>query len=394
MSFAEIADRRLLSSVAKHLGQLAWDVSPDGYQRLPVPATADVEPLLKLLARRGLDPAITTVLLEKFATRPIERALIAYDIAAGSLLGTGDRELADRVHALVAPLRPLGATASVAIPRDQVSALIAAVTAAGDQPMPEGCEPLPSLAGAAAIGRDDAASLDATLDLARRLALAHLPSLALAFAQILWARLAVPAAIDRIIETALDYERFDSIPVMAEQDGLSIVRQTYFAARVALAQLDTATASTILADLGKHPDVAASTDPRLRVVATECAVLDDRPQDLATLDALSAIADADPTWRYAARVRDAVRIQGAPSDAAITAEQFITSFGNDLRLWAAAAYRDADRPALLALVSREIRFCSHDPDAWRGFATLLEDGTDVEVELQARAAAQLAAALA
>src|SRR4051812_28264751 len=49
MSFAEIANRRLLCSVANDLGELTWEVEPDGYQRLKVPPGADVDNLLRLL---------------------------------------------------------------------------------------------------------------------------------------------------------------------------------------------------------------------------------------------------------------------------------------------------------------------------------------------------------
>ena len=60
-----------------------------------------------------------------------------------------------------------------------------------------------------------------------------------------------------------------------------------------------------------------------------------------------------------------------------------------MRVWAQAAYHDEVRAELIALVSRELRYQSHDPDAWRAFAVLLDDGSSVELELQERLAAQL-----
>src|SRR5687767_684674 len=104
MSFDEIANQRRLRSVAGSFGELTWDIAADGYQRLKVPPTANVDNLLRLLVRRGLDPALTPLLLDRFANRPIERALIAWDIAAGSLLGSEDGVLLERLRQELAPL--------------------------------------------------------------------------------------------------------------------------------------------------------------------------------------------------------------------------------------------------------------------------------------------------
>jgi hypothetical protein len=386
MSFIEIADQRLLSSVKAHLGDLTWDVDADGYQRLRVPAAADVETLLRLLLRRGLDPSLTSLLVDRFVQRPLERALIAWDIAAGSLLGTEDAALTQRLRSLLAPLKRVGTLPSVAVPRDRVGALIEAATAIGEQPMPQ-----PSLSSLAAVNAGDSAAIDAALAFAEQLALAHLPSLALAFAQILWTRLALPKALDLIVETALDYERFDSIPVMPEQDDRSILRQTYFGMRVALAQLDTASAAAILAQMSQHPAVTTASDPALTVAKAELALLSDQPLPYGADEPIASIATS--TWRYASRVRDELQIQLAPQNAVGSLEGFLTSFGNDMRVWAQAASHPEMRADLLALVSREVRYCSFDPDAWRALAVFLDDGSEVELELQQRSATQLATAL-
>lgn len=394
MSFAEIANRRLLRAVADHLGELTWDVDPDGYQRLKVPPGADVDVLLRLLLRRGLEPALAGMLLDRFANQPLERALIAWDVAAGSLLGRADADLAERVRAELAPLKQLGTSASVAVAHDRVGALIQTAIALGDGPMATGRAPLPSLAALAASGANDTADIEAALAFAERLAVAHLPSLALALAQIVWTRHAIPAALDRIVETGLDYERFDSIPIMAEEDERSILRQTYFNMRAALAQLDTDTAATILAEISKHPALAGSSNPALTAARAELELLSDAPVERSNVSALEAIAPDGSTWIYGSRVRDELRIEIAPENAAITVDGFVSSFGNNMRVWAQAGYHAEVRAELLALVSRELRYQSHDPEAWRAFAVFLDDGAQVEVELQARSAAQLAAALA
>ncbi len=394
MSFSEIADQRLLSSLRFHLGELTWDVEADGYQRLRVPPTADVDALLRLLLRRGLDPALASLLLDRFESRPLERALIAWDIAAGSLLGRENSALAQRLASDLAPLKQLGTSPAVAISRDRVGALIEAAIAGGDRQMPEGVAPQPSLASVASSSAGDSAGIDAALAFSERLALAHRPSRAHAVAQILWTRHALPAALDRIVEIALDYERFDSMPMMTDKDDRSIQRQTYFAMRVSLAQLDTASAASILAQMSKHPAVVGSSDPALAAARAELDLQSDKAVDASSVAALEKIAPFGSTWRYGSRVRDQIRIQCVPQDAAIVVDGFLGSFGNDMRVWAQAGYHPQARTDLLALVSREVRYGSHDPDAWRALATFLDDGSPIELELQERSAAQLAAALA
>ncbi|HUS29112.1 MAG TPA: hypothetical protein VMZ53_11395 [Kofleriaceae bacterium] len=394
MSFAETANRRFLRSVSGHLGELSWEIDADGYQRLQVPPTADLDILLRLLTRRGLDPALTTLLLDRFANRPLERALIAWDVAAGSLLGSDDGALLERVRAELAPLKKIGTSASVALSRGQVGALIEAVVAVGEKPMSEGSAPQPSLADAATSIATDTAGIEAALAFADRLALAHLPSLSLAFAQILYSRHSLPAALDRIVETALDYERFDSIPAMTESDDRSLQRQTYFGMRVALAQLDAQSAAKMLAEMAaKHPAVADLSHPTLAAVRVELEVVADRPVDYSMVATLEALAPDGSKWRYGSRVRDELRIEVAPQNSALTLDGFISSFGNDLRMWAQAGYHDEVRTELLALASREIRYQSHDPDAWRSLAVFVEDGSPIELELQERLAAQLDAVL-
>jgi len=333
MSFADLANRRALRSVAAHLGELTWDVEPDGYQRLKVPPTADVDTLLRLLVRRGLEPALANMLLDQFANRPLERALIAWDIAAGTLLDRDDAALAARLHTELAPLKKIGATHSVAVPRDRVKQLIEAAAAEREG----------SLASVVALSTSNTADIDAALAFAERLALAHLPSLALAHAQILWTRHALPAALDRILEIVLDYERYDSMPPMAEEDDRSLQRQTYFGMRVALAQLDTENAARILLQMSKHAAVSTSPDPALAAVGTELILLTDKPVDSVNVATLESIAPAGSTWRYGSRVRDEIRIQIAPQNAATIVDGFVSSFGNDMRVWAQAGYHEEVR---------------------------------------------------
>lgn len=174
-------------------------------------------------------------------------------------------------------------------------------------------------------------------------------------------------------------------------------RQTYLLVRASLAQLDTAGAASLLEALSTHPAMVGTSDPGLVVTAAELGLWTGTRFDSLSAEPIAAIAPGDSTWRYASRVRDAIRMQMTPEDAVMVVDAFVNWFGNDFRLWAHASYHDPIRPdlrpGLLALVSREIRYCSHDPEVWRGLLTLSDDAEAIEVELQQRSASQLAAVL-
>lgn len=387
MSFTDIADERRLTSARAQLGALPWDVEPDAYQRLRAPSDAPLEPLLRLLARRGLDPALATPLLNGFAC-PLERALIAHDMLTASLLGRDDDALAHRLATELAPLARLGNIGPIAVPRDRVAALIdAARSSAGSL---ADVRPMSSLAAIAADdlrGDADVVHREAIAH-AKRLALAHLPSLALAFAQVLWHRFALTDALDVLIETASDHGLLDAVPVMPEQDDLSLQRRSYFAVRTCLLDLDVGGAAHWLEALGKHPAAATFSDPRLLVARADFALWDDGPFEAATLTAIEQLVPASSLWRYGCRVRDATTMQVTPEDAPRVVDQFITpTFGNDGRLWALASnHRSAP---LLALLARELRYCAHDPEVWRGLSTFLDDGDDLAMAIESRLHAQL-----
>jgi hypothetical protein len=399
MSFDAIAKRRLLSSVEPGLGALRWDVEGDVYLRIPAPD--DVEGILELMVRRGLEPALVKRLLELFPARPVERALIAWDVARGSLLGPEDGELAQRLSRELAAIRGLGPVATApAIPRDRVSGLIEAVRVPGDPPsLMDDFAATPSLAALVTLTAirdrldDEDGFVTAVIAHASRLALAHLPSLALAFLQILWDRLAVQSARVLLEELALDHELVDAIPVMPEEDDLSVQRQAYVGVRAKLATYDVVHASVVLAVLGEIPAVRTSRDPSLLLAKAELAALKNQRLDDASVQLIESIAPPDSGWRYAAYVRDAVILQRAPHLAASLVEGWIPRFGNSVRLWRRAGRHAAARAELLELLSREVRYVSHEPEVWRALSYFAEDGHALDDEVQRRLTSQLQTAL-
>ncbi len=387
MSFLEIAALRNITVAEPELtdGTLGWDVEPDAYQRLRVPPGAPIEGIFRLMARRGLEPALVTALLAVYPARPIERALIAYDALGGSLLGDEDGALADQLLIELASVKAF-ASELAAVPHAAVGALIAAVHGSDDFA-------LPSLAGLVDLA-DDAAARDAIFAHVRLLARAKLGSLALGFLQILFDRFALPRALEQMVEVALDHDALGSLPPMPGQDDASMRLQSYLVVRASLIQYDLAGAARFLAALEQHPGVAGSAEPRLLLVKAQLATMRGETLDPPAAAEIAEISNADLEWRYAQAVADAVEIADAPESTVARLESYLTTFGNDARVWGQALLRDNPdvTPALAKLLARELRYGSHEPDVWRALSAL-SDNTEISDEVDRRLAAQLHAAL-
>jgi len=385
MGFDEIA-APLLANAAGQLGELTWEMEPDAYQRLQVPEGAPVDAILKLLPRRGLDPRIASRLLDAFPMRPVERALLAWDVLTGSLLGADDGEIFTRAAEALAPLKAFGPARPAAVPRDKIIELALAVHGQDD------ADPtLPSLGSL--TGAPSAEVIAAALPWAKRLSRAHLPSLGLAFAQLLWTRTQSPEALDVLLEIAIDHRLIDAVPLMAGEDKRSLEQQTYFLVRERLAAGDPDAAKVMLAAVVSQPERADSTVLPLMLASLQLSLTrPELPNPIFEKSAEEALA-GDPHWLYAASLRDVLGLRREPERSAQILDFFISDFGNHPPLWAEAARQTAQRAPVLAVLSRELRYQVHDPNAWRGF-THFVDTAEVRQwlteEIEERLASQLA----
>lgn len=394
MSFAQLADERLLESVKANVGDLQWNVEADGALRRPPPA--NVLGILALMPRRGLQPALVSRLLDEYPDRPLERALLAWDIAQRSLLGRNDAELAARVAADLAPLKEIGASEpGAAIPRERITTLIEALRASAHEGSVQQYATLPSLAALVAMTSaytklDSKPALIAlTLEHVRRLSFAHLPSLALAFLQILWERFAVQPALDLMIEIALDFQQLDAVPEIQSVDDRSMQRKAYGLLRAHLAMHDVDAAVTLNDSLSRIPATRDSIDPSLLLARTEVALLANQPPDDTSIELVNAIAPPESGWRYAVQVRDSLTLRTKPETAPFIVASFISRFGNSAEMWRRAAQHQPARSSLLKRLSREIRYVSHDPEVWRGLASFTSDGEAIYAEVDQRLRSQL-----
>lgn len=385
MSFADIAEQRLLKTATTRLSELQWDVEPDPYQRQTFAPDIPFDAILQLLPRRGLDPALVNPLFAQLADRPLERALIAWDVARGSLLGR-DSDLPRRVATELSPLKALGPVSTVAVPRDRVAALIDAVRSSGGS-----TEPLSLHALAAST---DDAHVAAALAHARQLAHAHLPSLALAFLQILWERTAAQPALDYMVEVALDHGMLDAPPVLSGEDARTVQRGAYVLLRSCSREYDIVNGAKYLESLEQQPAIQGSTDPAFVLAKVEFALLRDETIDRASqriVEQVGSTRYVDATggrWRYAVYVCDAMEMRTG-ARAASKVDRFISMFGDNARFWGHAAMQDNAKPELLTLLSREVKFTSHDPEVWRAVSILVTDGESIDDEVDERLAAQL-----
>jgi hypothetical protein len=393
MSFAQLADERLLESAKAHVGELQWNVEADGALRRATPSS--VTAILSLMPRRGLQPAIITRLLDEYPPHPIERALIAWDVAHATLLGRNDADLAARLTTELAALKQIRSGGQgAAIPRDRIAALIEALRFPGHERLVDEYATLPNLGGLVAMTRayrslDSKPALVAvTLDHVRRLSFAHLPSLALAFAQILWDRFAVHAALDLMIEIALDFQQLDAVPEIEPRDDRQMQRKAYGLLRAHLAMHNIDAAVTVNDSLMRVPATRDSTDPSLLLARIEVALLANQRIDDVASDFVNAMAPAESGWRYAVQVRDSVTLRMRPETAPFIVASFVSRFGNSAEMWRRATRYLPARNSLLKRLSREIRYVSHDPEVWRALASFTTAGAAIETEVQQRLHAQ------
>lgn len=400
VSFEEIADQRQLSSARARLGELRWDVEPEATQRRKFLADITVDGITYLMTRRALEPVLVNHLFDRLADRPLERALVAWDVARGCLFGKNDAELAQRVVTEMVPLKHLGPPATVAVPRERLAAFIEAIRSSSDTSrVRDDFATMPSLAGILALSANDQPdAITAINAYAKQLAYAHLPSLALAFLQLAWERFAPQSTLDLMLDIGLDHGMVGAFPVQAGTDDRSVQQQAYVALRASSYEYDIVTGERMLEVLDKLPAIHGSKEPTLVLARAELAILQNQAVDTASKQIIEAVGTsrsrhATEGWRYAEFVKGVVGIHmgGNPLLEVMT---FTSTFGNNARLWGHAAHRADARADLLELLSREVRFASHDPEVWRAVSILVTDGLDIDTELGGRLLSQFLAAYA
>lgn len=303
--------------------------------------------ILNQMVRRGHHPQLLEALLEQLSDRPLEQALIAWDVLSSSIL-LDDGRLVPELRRFARPLAgeavvvgqpgiDLNQRSALALVREHAERLAGdplvrlAVTDTGGIPPLEALHQLHA-EGHPMQSAEEIDLLHRTRQFAVRLGRAQLPTLAMVYLDLLarqWQL--VDAALD-LCELLLDlgrpalqpadlFEHADLLP--EERQGIG----DYLLGRGALGQRQLDVAASVVQRL--RPDGPLS--KRHRVLSTHLRVLDGtRPLDPSELDGL---CDSDRRWRYAAGVRLLLHAQ-AESEARRVVPlllDYIDRFGHDAR---------------------------------------------------------------
>ena len=423
-SLAAAARARGLLSLAELVERLGRPQLLDT-TRLPVdprfgePPHALKKRILTQLGRRGLEPSLLRAIWQWLDGRPLERALVAVDVLARSLLGADDALLAAELRAAAAtlgPLRPPPGAVGIDLNTTPAAELVA--TLARD-PALQSRHPADLLAlsfdfhlGAldelARRGHELVASAETHASLrafGRLLSLAHLPTLASVYLDWLSRPLGFrPAALD-LCETLFDAGAPAKIPGDAIRPGdvpdsevHDIAEYLVCRMHLALGRADDGWAVCEQNFAARDPARSAPRD-RLAVARAHLGTLaGERPIPLA---AVAAAAQRDPTWRYGAHVRAVVAAAqlppGSPQPLQL-AHDYVTGFGNDAAFWrqlvSVVPPSAPLRADALRILAREAGALPHDAAAWRALALVVAGDRGAAPaldELDARLAAQATA---
>jgi len=362
--------------------------------------------VLSQMARRGLDPLLVRAIWAWLAGRPLERALVAVDVLARSLVAADD-PLRDELGAAAATLGEL------APPRGEVGIDLNAH---------------PASALVDKLARDPALEARATADLlvlsydfhlgaidalARRehpmlrdpevhesmrafgrvLSLAHLPTLASVYLDYLSRPLGYRRAALDLCETLFDAGEPRKIPGDGIRPGdvdaaeVSDVAE-YLVYRIhhAVGRADEGWVVCEQNQAQRNPSLGPPRDRLLVARAHLGTLAGERPVPLAAVDAAGA---RDRTWRYAAHVRAVVAAAQLPTTSRQPlqlAHDYVTGFGNELGFWhelvtvvppSAPLRADA-----LTLLAREAAALPHDPATWSALVLLIAGARDAEPALR------------
>jgi hypothetical protein len=388
---------------------------------VPVDARLDEPPhtlpkrVLGQMARRGLDPALVRTIWTWLDGRPLERALVAVDVLARSLLLPGDPLLAELRAAAttLGELRPPPRVVGLDLNASPAAALIARFARDPALRARAGADLL-ALSYDFHLGaldelerRDDPLlrsreTLESVRAFGRLLHLAHLPTLASLYLDWLSRPLGHrPAALD-LCEALFDAGEPSKIPGDAIRpgdvpaaDASDMAEYLVYRIHTALDELQVGWTVCEQNFLQRDPALGPLRD-RLAVARAHLGTLARaRPVPLA---AVTAACERDRGWRYGAGVHAIVAAAqlppGSPQPLQL-AHDYVTGFGNDAAFWRdlvtvvpPSAPLRADAVRVLA---REAAALPHEPATWRALALLVAGARDARAplaEIDARLDAQ------
>jgi hypothetical protein len=381
----------------------AREVPPD--PRLTAPPNLELMDLVGQLVRRGLDPLLIRPLLVKLQNRPLERALVAWDVLASTLIPDGE-PLLDELRAACAPLRevlPAPGQAGVDLNAHPAEQLVEEL--AGKKPDAHLVELMNDLSDLdlAALGelrrrKDPLVEKSGThvslQAFGRLLALAHLPTLSAVYLDYLSRTLGFRNAGRDLCETLFDVGASMRVPADGIRAGdlpaeLIGDHAEYVTYRAYLPLVEHKRVLKLMDEnLEKRPAAAPAPSAQLQLVRAHLHATIGRPSPV-SLETLDAICDGSKTWRYAARVRVVAAARESPTRSPrplVLLHDYLTAFGNDFSTtyeMLMAGPRDAAwKQEVLPLLAREAAHLPHETAAWRPLVMILGQRLGVVPALQ------------
>lgn len=377
--------------------------------RLTEKPAGDLKRLFGQMARRGHDAKLVAALYAKLDKRPLERALVAIDVLAQSILSPRDPLLPQlRADAeTLGDVRPPPGEVGIDLNAHPATTLLERFAR---MPALERASETELLAHAyhqdlGVFGElhrrgDDLLAREGTRDsihaFAKLASLARLPTLASIYLDFLLRGLIVPEVALDLCETLFDAGVPQKIPGSALQAGdlserekLDVAEYCTLRAHISVGDTDSANA-LLFQNLDQRPRWTGAPSPRVDVVRAHLGLLYDHGD--VTLARVETACAAEPLWRYAAMVRAIVAAKRAPTRARDLWHAYVHAFGNDfestftvIRLVPEAVKRDVAK-----ILCREAFHLPHDPAPWRLLGYLFGFGPEISDEIDARLRAQAA----
>jgi hypothetical protein len=362
--------------------------------------------VLSQMARRGLDPVLVRAIWAWLAGRPLERALVAVDVLARSLVAADDPlrgELA-AAAATLGPMRPPPGEVGIDLNAHPAAALVE--TLARDPALDaRATADLLVLSYDFHLGAIDALARrehpmlrDAEVHeslraFGRVLSLAHLPTLASVYLDYLSRPLGYRRAALDVCETLFDAGEPSKIPGDGIRPGdvdaadVSDVAE-YLVYRIHHSVGEAANGWVVCEQnwTQRNPALGPPRDRLLVARAHLGTLAGERPVPLADVAAACA---RDRTWRYAAHVRAVVGAAQLPATSKQPlqlAHDYVTGFGNDAAFWrelvSVVPSSASLRADALTILAREAAALPHEPATWEAIALLIAGERDAAAALR------------
>lgn len=397
-----LAESRGFEGIARALPKLDAELTipTQGYPDVDTSPGADIPTLLGQLVRRGLQRPLVEALLQQFDGRPLERALIAWDVLAGAVIPEWEgsyiatlRTAAESAVEILPAPGELGAKTDLAydaiIRRLWRMAPSLSPDEAADRIAVHDIAAYESVRATALEELRSSGVLTDLRNFSKLLSLAHLPTIASFYARYAQTCLGESAASEDLVEILCDADAGDRLPRELFADDGSPVNAlaAYAALRTLISSGAPDTAFGLLGERfggGRRPR-ADTLDDRLALVYAELSA--DIGEANVPPERLARITTSARLWRYALRVVSTVVLRQSSPDSPLPLQSvrtFLTGFGNDYRFWRGVIVRPSmDQPwfgaAIGSLLSETVAL-PHDRACWRSLEYLLDpEATESEV---------------